>query len=219
MIEGFIKNFVDFINFLSPRRISRIKKVLDNKSDFVALVLDDINQPHNASAVLRSFEAFGFINVYVVEKKAKFMPVKGISNSAEKWLIIKKFKDYEECYNKLKKEGYRICVTVPYEKEKNIVTPQSISLDKKIAIVIGNEMDGVGDFFKGKADLFMSIKTVGFVESLNLSVACGIIMYELRKKLEEGNVNFYLSPFKKTEIFSKWLYKSIPFISRIKGGS
>ena len=216
MFEDFIKNFVNFINFISPRRIQRIRKVLDKKSDFICIVLDNINQPHNVSAVLRSFEALGFINVYVVEKNASFKPVKGISNSAEKWLVIKKFKDYNECYDELKNKGYRICVTVPYDETKNTTTPAEVSLTEKIAIIIGNEIEGVSNFFKEKADIFMSIKTYGFVESLNLSVACGIIIYELRKRIEESDRKFYLDSISKSKIFSKWIYNSLHFIKKTK---
>ena len=217
MLEKFINDLVSVVNFLSPRRIQRIKKILNNKTDYVAVVLDDINQPHNATAVLRSFEAFGFLNVYVVEKRSIFKPVKGISNSAEKWIFIKRFKDYDECYQELKKNGYKLCITTPYDENKKTITPENFSFDSKLAVVIGNEVEGVSEYFKERADIFMSIKTYGFVESLNLSVACGIIMYELRKKLENEKIDFRLNQLKKAEIFSKWIYKSISF-TKLKGG-
>lgn len=209
----FVKNIVKLTQFLSPRRIKKFSSNLKNRTDFITVVIDDIYQGHNASAVLRSCDAFGLVDIYVVEKSNKFSPIKGISQSAEKWLTIKKFLTHEECYEELKKNGYRICVAVP--PAENSVYLDEFEFDEKIAVVVGSEMEGVSDFFKEKAEIFLSIRMYGFVESFNLSVASALILYELRKKLDKANINWHISPIKRGKILYNWLRKSVNFADKI----
>ncbi len=213
MIESFIKGIAALSKFLAPRRLKKITYNIKERTDFITVVLDDIYQIHNASAVLRSCDAFGILDVYVVENKNKFQPAKGISNSADKWLNIKKFSNYDECYKELKDNDYKICVTVP--PSENSVFLDDFEIKEKIAIVIGSEVSGVSDFFKEKADMFLSIKMRGFVESLNLSVSTGIILYEFRKKLENSNIDWRLSPVKKSKTIYKWFKKTVYFSDKI----
>lgn len=208
-----IEKIATISRFLSPSRISRFLKNIKNRTDFITIVIDDIYQPHNASAVLRTCDAFGLSDVYVIEGSNKFTPVKGISQSAEKWLCIKRFKDRQECYNELITNGYKICIATPPNEDS--IYLDDFEIDDKIAIVIGSEMEGVSEFFREKADYFLSIKMYGFVESFNLSVACAIILYEMRKKLEKSNINWHISPIKKGKILWDWMRGSVYFADKL----
>ena len=210
----FIKNFSILASFLSPSRIRRFASNIKNRTDFITVVVDNIYQGHNASAVLRSCDAFGLVDVYVVESKNKFTPVKGISQSAEKWIEIKRFSNPIDCYNELKRNGYKVCVAIPPSDQSVYI--EDLDVDEKIAFVVGSEMEGVSDFFLENADMFVSIRMYGFVESLNLSVACAIILYEMRRKLDSSGVDWRLSPLKKGTLFYKWMRRSVYFADKIK---
>lgn len=214
MIEKILNGISFFARFLNPSRLRTLSLKIKNRTDFITIVVDDIYQPHNASAVLRSCDAFGIVDVYVVEQKGRFEIVKGISNSAEKWLNIKRFKDYESCYKELRENNYKICVSSQFSR--NSISLYDFKVREKLAIVIGSEMKGVSDFFKERADYFLTIPMKGFVESLNLSVAAGIILYELRKKLEESDIDYTLSPILKSRLFYNWVKKDIPYSDKLK---
>lgn len=209
----FIKNILKLSQFLSPNRIRKFSSNLKNRTDFITIVIDDIYQGHNASAVLRSCDAFGLIDVYVVEKSNKFSPIKGISQSAEKWLSIKKFSNHKDCYDELKRNDYKICVAIPPSEDSIYI--DEFEFNEKIAVVVGSEMEGVSDFFKERADIFLSIRMYGFVESFNLSVASALILYELRRKLESSKIKWHLNPIKKGKILYDWLHKSVYFADKI----
>lgn len=212
----FLKNISVLAQFLSPKRIKKFSSNLRNRTDFLTVVIDDIYQSQNASAVIRSCDAFGLSDIYVIEDKNKFVPVKGISQGVEKWLNIKKFSDRQKCYDELLNEGYEICVAVP-PCEKTVYIDE-FEPEGKIAVVVGAEMSGVSDFFMQKADRFISIKMYGFVESFNLSVASSIILYELRKKIEKSDFDWRLSPIKKAKVFYRWMKKSVYFADKIISG-
>lgn len=209
----FVKSLSILANFLSPSRIRKFSSNLKNRTDFITIVVDDIYQGHNASAVLRSCDAFGLVELYVVEGKNKFSPVKGISQSAEKWLEIKRFTNQRDCYNELKRNGYKICVAIP-PSEKSVYIDE-FSFDEKIAVIVGSEMEGVSDFFKERADIFLSIRMYGFVQSFNLSVASALILYELRRKLHISDIDWHLPPLKKASLFYKWMKKSVYFSDKL----
>ncbi len=209
-----LKNISLLAEFLSPSRIKKFASNLKNRTDFITVVIDDVYQPHNASAVLRSCDAFGLCEVYVIEDKYKFTPVRGISQSAEKWLEIKRFSTRQSCYDELIYKGYKICVAVP--PSNNSVFLDEFEPDGKIALVIGGEMNGVSDFFMERAEIFLSIKMFGFVESLNLSVAAAIMLYDLRRKIEKRG-DWSLSALKKSKIFYRWMKKSVYFADKIIG--
>lgn len=209
-----VKGLSLLATFLSPSRIRKFASNIRKRTDFITVVVDDIYQGHNASAVLRSCDAFGLVDVYVVEGKNRFSPVKGISQSAEKWLEIKRFSNPKDCYDELKRNGYKVCVAVP-PSEKSIYVDE-FNPDEKVAIVVGSEMGGVSDFFMENAEVFLSIRMYGFVESFNLSVASAIILYELRKKIELGNVDWYLPPLKKAAVMYRWMRRSVYFADKLE---
>jgi len=164
-------------------RQEKIKKVIDKRQEGV-IVLENIADEHNAAAVWRSADAFGFQKIYLVFSVEKSFNPKKVgkksSASANKWLSFKTFKTIEECYRELKKEGYKIYVTVLDKEAKNL---QSTNFNlHKIALVLGNEHRGLSEEAIKGADEKIYIPMKGMVQSLNLSVSAGILMYEVERQ-------------------------------------
>jgi len=187
-------------------RQKKIFKVLENRQEGV-IVLENIADPHNAAAVWRTADAFGFQKIYLVYSKEKVINPKKIgkasSSSANKWLSFKIFKNIDECYRELRKDGYKIYATVLDEKAKEIRETrfcQRLQRGKgKIAIVLGNEHRGLSEEAIKGADEKVYIPMKGMVQSLNISVTAAIFMYEVDRQrnhpltpslTKEGKNNF-----------------------------
>lgn len=170
-------------------RQNKIKKVINNRQEGV-IVLENIADPHNAAAVWRSADAFGFQKIYLVYSKEKAINPKKIgkasSASANKWLSFKIFKNIDECYGQLRKEGYKIYATVLDKEAKEIRETrfcQRLQRGKgKIAMVFGNEHRGLSEEAIRGADEKIYIPMKGMVQSLNISVTAGIVMYEIERQ-------------------------------------
>lgn len=170
-------------------RQEKIKRVIDNRQEGV-IVLENIADPHNGAAVWRTADAFGFQKIYLVYSKEKAINPKKIgkasSASANKWLSFKIFKNIDECYGQLRKEGYKIYATVLDKEAKEIRETrfcQRLQRGKgKIAVVFGNEHRGLSDEAIKGADEKIYIPMKGMVQSLNISVTAGIVMYEIDRQ-------------------------------------
>lgn len=165
--------------FLLPERRARLKDVLSRRTNHITVVLEDIFDPHNASAVLRSCEAMGIQTVHIIQERHKFQVKEGVAMGTGKWLDLKQYTDTAACFSALRGLGYRICAASP-------PGPGSISLtdykaSQKTAIVLGSEKDGLSEFARTKSDLLLTIPMRGFAESFNLSVSAAILVYALRE--------------------------------------
>lgn len=151
------------------------------------IVLEDIHDPHNAAAVWRCADCFGFGKIYIIfDQEKAFNPKKvgkASSSSANKWLDFEIFKSTAKCYEKLKKDGYKIYVTV-LDSEAKDLSLSDLRSQKKIAIVLGNEHRGVSKIAIDRADEKIYIPMMGMVQSLNLSVTAGILMWEYVRQIK-----------------------------------
>ncbi len=164
-------------------RQERIMTVMKARHEGI-VVLEDIHDPHNAAAVWRNCDAFGFGKVYLIfDQEETFNPKKvgkASSSSANKWLDFEIFHSTKECYEKLKKEGYTIYATVLDKGAKNLQS--SIFNLQKTAVVFGNEHRGLSMAAIEGADEKIYIPMKGMVQSLNLSVTAGIVMWEYTRQ-------------------------------------
>ncbi len=193
--------------FLSESRINTIKQKLGKRIENLTLLLDNIYQEHNASALLRSADAFGLQYIYTIEDKNTFRPNDGVSLGSEKWLSIKCFKDKKEAIQALKSKDYKICATSSHKGEN--IREFKIKEGEKLALAFGTEKEGLSQEIFDEADYFLQIPMYGFAESFNVSVAAAIIMYELRQKIEEGNLAIPVSENEKLDIELEWTINSI----------
>ncbi len=169
---------------MGEERKAKIERMIANRSENV-VVLEDIHDPHNAAAVYRSCDAFGIGKVYLIfDKEVPFDPKKvgkASSSSANKWLDFEVFRSTEDCLKKLHEEWFIVYATVLKEGAKNL---QSTNFNlQKAAVMFGNEHRGLSETAVKMADELIYIPMKGMVQSLNLSVTAGIVLWELSKPL------------------------------------
>lgn len=160
---------------LTPERQEKIDRVVEGRCKSVGVILEDIYDRGNASAVMRSMEALGFLSVHMVETGAKFKTANRVTKGADKWLAVKKWKTTRECVMNLKERGFKICVT-DLEASKPI---HEIDFSVPSMLVLGNEKDGISKEMREMADERIIIPMPGFVQSFNISVAGAISLYHI----------------------------------------
>jgi tRNA (guanosine-2'-O-)-methyltransferase len=164
-------------------RQEKIRKVIESRQEGV-IVLENIADPHNAAAVWRTAEAFGFQKIYMVYSKEKPINPKKIgkasSASANKWLSFKLFNNIDLCYEELRDNGYKIYATILDQEAKKLSTIKFS--EKKLAVVLGNEHRGLSEGAIKGADEKIYIPMKGMVQSLNISVTAAIMMYEVDRQ-------------------------------------
>lgn len=164
---------------------SKIIKVVEQRQEGI-IILEDIHDPHNAAAVIRTAEAFGFQKVYYIfDQEEKFNPRqvgKSSSSSANKWLDFKIFRSTKGCIDEVKNEGFEVIATLLDETAENLYKVKFEK--KKLAIMLGNEHRGLSPTAAKMADRKIYLPMVGMVQSLNLSVTAAIMMYEVTRQRE-----------------------------------
>ena len=210
-----MKNLGSFLELLTEERRNKLLEKVKKRTRFLTVVIEDVYQPHNASAILRTCDAFGIQDVYVIEKENKFQPNRGVSLGAEKWLNIHSSKNSQEIYRTLKEKGYKITATVPPDKKYPYKALPEFKPKEKLALVFGSELEGLSKFWLEKADHYLTIPMYGFVESFNISVSVAIILYDLVHKLKNKK-DFHLSPTEREETLIYWLKKDIKGFEKIE---
>ena len=169
---------------MTPERTERLNKVLAKRQPGITVVLENVSDPHNISAVMRTCDAIGIQDIYVlntvIAKHKKWGA--NSSSSAAKWLTIHQFTDVHECFDALRKNYRKIYIT---HLSSDAVDLYDINLTESVALVFGNEHSGVSDELIGLCDGNFIIPQVGIIKSLNISVACAVTLYEAyrQKKL------------------------------------
>jgi len=192
---------------MTERRKEKMLSVLRHRQPDLTIVMEDIHDPHNVSAMLRSADAVGILGVQLVYKNEQFPKLgKKSSASATKWVTRRSFKSIEDCYDVLHKEGYSICATHLGKKSKSLY---ELDLSKKVALVFGNEHWGVSEEAARLADENFQIPMVGMIQSLNVSVACAVSLYEVFRQRQASG--FYrkssLTKSQIEQLFAAWAGK------------
>jgi tRNA (guanosine-2'-O-)-methyltransferase len=172
---------------MTPERKERITNVLNKRQGNITVVLENVFDPHNISAVMRTCDAIGMQEIYVLNTKIPKHKKWGAksSSSAAKWLTIHQFTDAENCFSELRDKYNKIYTT---HLETNSISLYEIDFTQKIALIFGNEHDGVSEEIRNLSDGNFIIPQVGIIKSLNISVACAVTLYEaFRQKNIAGN--------------------------------
>ena len=195
--------------FLLPKRLEKLDSVLNNRTNNLTIVLDRIKNYHNISAVIRTADAFGINKIHLVG--GSFEYTSGISLGTEKWLEIKKYDSAKIAIKELKEQNYKTVVMQPESFEaKKPIAVNELPFEQKLALVFGNEKHGVAKEYKKTADIFAYIPMYGFVESLNISVACAITVFcSTIPKAKTKRRLASISEEKKAELKSKWLKQDV----------
>lgn len=211
---------IEFLNFLedfvSEKRKETFHKVLENRTQHFTVVLEDIFQPHNSSAVIRSCDIFGLQDVHIIQNKYSSKVSRHVAKGSQKWLNIKKYNqtatNTQDCLDTLRNNGYQIIATTPHNDSCVL---HEFDITKKAAFVFGVEKEGVSEYTMNQADGFLKIPMVGFTESLNISVAAAIILQDVTTKLRASEIDWKLSEKEKEILYADWIQKSIKSIKKI----
>lgn len=172
---------------MTPERSDRLTKVLNKRQPDLTVVLENVFDPHNISAVMRTCDAVGIQDMYILNHKIP--PHKKwsekTSSSAAKWLTIHQFTDAQECFTALRKKYKKIYTT---HLSSDAVSLHELNLTEPVALIFGNEHNGVSEEIIAMADGNFIIPQVGIIKSLNISVACAVSLYEaFRQKNNAGH--------------------------------
>jgi tRNA (guanosine-2'-O-)-methyltransferase len=166
---------------LTPSRIQRIAQVIEGRTYSIATVAEHLYDIGNISAVMRSAESFGFLPFHIVERPgSKYKMSDRISRGTEKWLDIRKHKSSVECVKELKERCYKVYATDLYATHKI----EDINFSEKVAVVFGNEKEGISEEMREHADGRFIIPMHGFAQSFNISVAASLCFYHIHQKRE-----------------------------------
>lgn len=185
----------------TQHRRQRIEEVLRRIQPDLTVVLENVHDPHNVSAVLRTCDAVGLLEVHLLYTVESFPEISHrTSGSAYKWLILQRHTDVSRCYTLLREQGFRIWATALTAQAEDIFT---LDFTQPTALVFGNEHRGVSEEARCLADGICWIPQVGMVQSLNISVACAVTLYEaFRQRWNAGLYNHQRLP---PELFQKLL--------------
>lgn len=190
-------------SFTEERR-QRMLGVAAKRTNQVRLAIQDIHDPHNVSACMRSAEAMGINHVDVITLKGSFRPT-GPSKGTRHWSNIHNWQDVASCTKALKDEGYLLCAGLP---RPDAVPLGEIPTDKPVCLLFGNEHEGISDDWLEHVDIGFTIPMVGMVESLNISVAAAISLYDLtrRFRLSLPADSYYITNEQQRLLLNRWAY-------------
>jgi tRNA (guanosine-2'-O-)-methyltransferase len=190
---------------MTPERYHRLTSVLNKRQGDITIVLENVFDPHNISAVMRTCDAVGVQDIYILNTKIPRHKKWGAksSSSAAKWLTVHQFENAAECFSSLRNRYSTILTT---HLSSDAVSLHSIDFTKSIALIFGNEHSGVSDEIRALADGNFIIPQVGIIQSLNISVACAVTLYEaFRQKTNAGQYNQpSLDNVRYDELFKEW---------------
>jgi len=196
--------------YITEERKNRFEEVLNFRTRHLTVVLEDIYQSHNASAVLRSCDLTGVQDIHIIENKWVYDINPDIVVGSNKWLNLHKYNvnDFNtpETFDFLHGKGYKIVATSPHQ---NDFSPDTLPLDQPVAIVFGTEKTGLSDYALQHADMYVQIPMHGFTESFNISVSAALLMFTLTQRLHKSNIKWQLSEEEKQEIRLDWTRKSL----------
>lgn len=206
--------------FLTEARRRRFEEVLALRSKWVTVVTEDLFDPHNISAVLRSCDGFGVQEAHIIEANNPYRTSPGVSKGAYKWLDIKRHTDTTSALRKLKAEGYAICCTTPHTDD---TTPEALPLTQPAALVFGSEGPGISEAAKAEADHFVRIPMYGFTESFNISVAAALTLQTIMARVRsDEEIPWPLPETEHTRILGDWAERTVKdadgLLARLRSG-
>lgn len=197
--------------FVNEQRIERLRSVLEQRTRHVTVILENLFQTQNASAVLRSCECYGVQDVHVVENEYEFQIHSAITMGSDKWLTVHRYNDVklnnlQSCIHHLKEKGYTIVATLPNDDSLYL---EDLPIEQPTAFLFGTELDGLSEEAIKLADKTVKIPMYGFTESFNISNSVAIILSNFIERVKKSSVKSSLSKEEQEELFFEWLQKSI----------
>jgi tRNA (guanosine-2'-O-)-methyltransferase len=198
--------------FISAERKERFQQVLEDRTNFITVAIEDVFQLHNTSAVIRTCEAFGLQSAHVIEDRFGKRLDKNIAMGAQQWVDVYRHETTQSCISQLRGDGYRIIATTPHGDSYHL---EDFDIQERTALFFGTEKEGLSEHMLSEADGLLKIPMFGFTESLNISVSAAIILQNLTIKLKCKDLPWQLSDNEKLEKRLDWTKKSIKSIDDI----
>jgi tRNA (guanosine-2'-O-)-methyltransferase len=201
-------NLIEYLSqFITENKKQLIGKILQDRTRYLTVAIEDIYQPHNASAVVRTCDCFGIQDLHIIENRNKYTVNPDVTLGSSKWVNIIKYDTKEDnntvrCIENLKSQDYKVFATTPHHNDIEI---ESLPIDTKIALIFGNEKEGLSQEAIEAADGYVKIPMYGFTESLNISVSAAICIHEIVHKLRNSKINWKLSEEEMQEIQLEWI--------------
>lgn len=204
--------------FVTPERKQRFEEILQYRTRYFTVAIEDVFQVHNTSAVIRSCDIFGIQEAHVIEERFGKRLDKNIAMGAQKWVDVHRYESTAACIARLREEGYRIIATSPHAPACDLF---DLNIDTPMAFFFGTEREGLSEQVIQQADERLRIPMYGFTESLNLSVSAAIILQHMTTRLRASSIPWELSEEERFERRLDWTRKSIrsvgDVISRFPG--
>ncbi len=200
-----------FSQFVTPQRLTRMRQVVAERTRYLTVVVEDIFQPHNASAVLRTCDGFGVQDVHIIENRNRYRVNPGVELGTAQWLTLHRYREAANntphAIRSLREAGYRVIATTPHTDHVEL---DCFDLGAgPAAFLFGNELDGLSHDALAHADDHVVIPMYGFVESLNISVCAAVVLHHLMQKLRTSGIAYQTSVQEQHEIMLGWLRSSI----------
>ena len=182
-------------------------RLVQHRTRHIAVVLEDIYQSHNASAVLRSCDCFGVQDVHVVENRNPFNPAGDVAVGSSKWVDYYKHSNIRQAYRHLHDKGYRIIATLPHENDTMI---GDLDLSSPVALVFGTELTGLTSEAVDGADGYVKIPMYGFTESFNISVCAALSLFSTTERIRrDPTIHWQMSADEQLELKLYWSLQAI----------
>ncbi len=209
---------MNYESMLSEDRVNRIKNLLNKKQPDLHIFMDNVHDSHNISAIIRSSEAIGLLELYYTSYDNRVMKIhKTITQGSHKWIEVTKIDNNNRLsfLEQKQKEGYQIVAT---SLSKSSISYTKIDYTKPTIVVVGNEKDGVDKDILNISNHQIIIPMVGMAQSLNVSVATAVILFEAKRQREEANMynSTQLSKDEYTKLYNKWIRRDA-LLKRVKG--
>ena len=194
-----------FYKMIPETKKAMFDRIARDRTRHLTVVLENIYQEHNASAVMRSCESFGIQELHVIESRNEYRPQRDIARGAGRWIDMYNYSKGEtplaDCINGLKKRGFRIAALTPDADSCSIF---DIPVEKPTALIFGTEWEGISDTAREMADVCVRIPMVGFTESFNVSVSAALTLQALRHRLEASSLNWKLTEKEQIAVKIDW---------------
>ncbi|NOQ72608.1 MAG: TrmH family RNA methyltransferase [Crocinitomix sp.] len=207
-----------FYEHISDNKKEKFDSIIQDRTRHVTVVLENIFQPHNAAAVLRSCDCFGVQDVHVIENTNEYAPNKDIDMGSSKWLNLNRYNTKEEntvdCLNALKAKGYKIVATTPHTNDCQI---DELPLDQPVALLFGTEATGLTETAMKHADAFVKLPMYGFTESYNISVSVALALFSVTERMRNyEDLNWQLTPEEQMAVKLQWAKKVVKHSGKVE---
>lgn len=200
-----IKLIEQLLPYITENKQKKMFDVISHRTRYVTILLEDLFQPHNASAAMRTCDIFGIQDIHIVETNYKFKAVDTISMGSSKWVDTYPHQSIIDAVKHLKNNGYRIVATSPHQQSYSL---PDLPLDQKTALLFGSEQLGLSQEALALADEYVKIPMFGFVESFNVSVSVALSLYDIMTRLHRSAYQWKLSEEEKQDLLIKWICKT-----------